>query len=314
MSILCITLNPAIDLTLELAQLQLGAVNRQQHSQSHAAGKGLNVAQVLKDLGHPVMVSGFLGRANRQLFEQHFAAQGFDNQFVYVDGETRQNIKIAEQSGRMTDINGLGFQVTAQDKQHLRDKLASLAEQFEIVVIAGSLPQGFSAEEFQQLICEFSAQHKKVAVDSSGAALAAAIAAQPWMIKPNSDELFESYQLPAQTYQEQKRLFASIATTQIEHIVVSMGAEGVHWLNAQQDLHASAPPVQVKSTVGAGDSLLAAMIHGQCLGLSPEQALKTATAIASHAVTQIGFHVPQQAIIEELKQHITITALSSNDE
>ena len=75
--------------------------------------------------------------------------------------------------------------------------------QVDVVAIAGSLPQGFSVDELQQLIKLIQQQGKKVALDTSGKALVAAIECQPWMIKPNTDELVESYQLPATTYAEQ---------------------------------------------------------------------------------------------------------------
>ncbi|KAA8734799.1 1-phosphofructokinase [Acinetobacter qingfengensis] len=309
-TILCITLNPAIDVTLQLDILKIGEVNRQQNIECHAAGKGLNVAQVLKDLGHKVIVTGFLGQNNRQIFDQHFATQHFHNQFVYVEGETRQNIKVAEQSGRMTDINGKGFLVSEQHKQQLQQQISQLLEQFEIVVIAGSLPQGFSTFELAELIKWLKSKGKKVVVDTSGSALSAAISAQPWMIKPNTDELAETYLQPAQSYLQQKQLFQSLQIPEIEHIIVSMGELGVNWLGQQQDFHANAPKVTVKSTVGAGDSLLAGMIHGLIQKNSAQETLKTATAIGSHAVTQIGFHIPQNSIIDDLKQQISVTALS----
>lgn len=308
--ILTVTLNPAIDVTLQLENLQVGEVNRHHAVVSHAAGKGLNVAQVLKDLGHDVIVTGFLGADNRQIFDAHFVQEGFENQFVYVAGETRQNIKIAEASGRMTDINGKGVQIDTIAKQQLFDKIQSLLTHIEIVVIAGSLPPGFDANELKQLIEWLSQQGKKVAVDTSGQALSAAIAANPWLIKPNGDELTETYHLPASTYLEQQQLFQSIGHMQIQHIIVSMGEDGVNWLHPTHPLHAQAPKVQVKSTVGAGDSLVAGMIHGLLTYYSPEEILKTATAIASHAVTQIGFQVPDLSVIEDLKQKIAINSLS----
>lgn len=307
--ILTITLNPAIDITLQLDSLKVGEVNRHHALQSHAAGKGLNVAQVLKDLGHELIISGFLGQDNRQIFDTHFAAQNFDNHFVYIAGETRQNIKIAEQSGRMTDINGKGFWVDAQAKQQLQQNIKAVLEQVDVVVISGSLPQGFSPEELTQLILWLKSKGKKVAVDSSGNALSAAIAANPWLIKPNSDELTETYQLPATTAAEQQQLFAKL-DAEIENIVVSMGEHGVNWLHPQHPLHATAPKVQVISTVGAGDSLLAGMIHGLLAQTTPEQTLVTATAIASHAVTQIGFHLSDLSLIEDLKQNISTKELN----
>ena len=177
--ILSITLNPAIDLTVQLDQLKVGEVNRQLTAQSHAAGKGLNVAQVLKDLGHELIVSGFLGQENRQIFDHHIQQEQFDNQFIYVAGQTRQNIKVAEASGQMTDINGKGFFVDTSAKQQLCERLSQLILEVDVIVIAGSLPQGFSAEELSTLILWLQSAGKKVAVDTSGVALKAAIAAHP---------------------------------------------------------------------------------------------------------------------------------------
>lgn len=308
--ILTVTLNPAIDVTLQLDLLHVGEVNRHHAVETHAAGKGLNVAQVLKDLGHSVVVTGFLGEANRQIFDAHFAKEGFENQFVYVTGETRQNIKIAEASGRMTDINGKGMSIDAIAKKQLFEKIQSVLAEIEIVVIAGSLPPGFTANELQHLIEWLNQQGKKVAVDTSGQALRAAIAANPWLIKPNGDELTETYHLPATTFAEQQQLFQSLGNMQIQHIIVSMGEQGVNWLHPTHPLHAQPPRVQVKSTVGAGDSLVAGMIHGLLSNENSEEILQTATAIASHAVTQIGFQVPDFSVIEDLKQQIAINSLS----
>jgi len=309
--VLTITLNPAIDVTIQLNELQVGEVNRQESVEIHAAGKGLNIAQVLKDLGHEVIVSGFLGTTNRQIFDNHFKEAQFQPEFIYIEGETRQNIKIAEHSGRMTDLNGKGFLVSEQDKKNLFQKIEMILPQVEVVAIAGSLPQGFSIDELKQLIKLIQGQGKKVALDTSGKALVAAIECQPWMIKPNTDELVESYQLPAATYAEQKKLFENLA--EIEHVVISMGEDGVNWLHNIHPLHAKAPKVVVKSTVGAGDSLLAGMIHGLMNGFSAEETLKTATAIASHAVTQIGFRIPNAEKLVQLKAQTTINSLSESD-
>ncbi|KUM11372.1 1-phosphofructokinase [Acinetobacter calcoaceticus] len=309
--VLTITLNPAIDVTIQLNELQVGEVNRQESVEIHAAGKGLNIAQVLKDLGHEVIVSGFLGTTNRQIFDNHFKEAQFQPEFIYIEGETRQNIKIAEHSGRMTDLNGKGFLVSEQDKKNLFQKIEMILPQVEVIAIAGSLPQGFSVDELKQLIKLIQGQGKKVALDTSGKALVAAIECQPWMIKPNTDELVESYQLPATTYAEQKKLFENLA--EIEHVVISMGEDGVNWLHNTQPLHAKAPKVVVKSTVGAGDSLLAGMIHGLMNGFSAEETLKTATAIASHAVTQIGFRIPNVEMLNQLKAQTTINSLSESD-
>ena len=155
--ILTITLNPALDLTVRLPQLEPGEVNRSQALQTHAAGKGVNVAQVLADLGHNVTVSGFLGEDNQQAFNALFARRGFADAFIRVPGETRSNIKLAEDDGRVTDINGPGPHVNDLAQQALLDKLDQIAASHDAVVVAGSLPRGIRAQWLRELVLRLKA-------------------------------------------------------------------------------------------------------------------------------------------------------------
>jgi len=129
--ILSLTLNPALDLTVRLARLEPGEVNRSEAMITHAAGKGVNVAQVLADLGHQVSVGGFLGAANPQAFDALIASRGFGDAFIRVPGETRSNIKIAEQDGRITDINAPGPWVSEQAQAQLLKLLAGVGPEFD---------------------------------------------------------------------------------------------------------------------------------------------------------------------------------------
>ncbi|WP_254814613.1 PfkB family carbohydrate kinase, partial [Pseudomonas aeruginosa] len=140
--ILTITLNPALDLTVRLRQLELGAVNRSEAVLTQAAGKGLNVAQVLADLGHRLTVSGFLGEDNQPPFTAMFQRRGFADAFVRVPGETRSNIKLAERGGRVSDLNGPGPEADERAQAALLERLDRLAGEHELAVVAGSLPRG----------------------------------------------------------------------------------------------------------------------------------------------------------------------------
>ncbi len=150
--ILTLTLNPALDLTVQLARLDTGQVNRSDAMYTHAAGKGVNVAQVLADLGHQLTVSGFLGENNPQAFDALFAQRGFVDAFIRVPGDTRSNIKLAESDGRITDINGPGPEVSEAAQQALLERLEQIAPGHDAVVVAGSLPRGVSPEWFQALL------------------------------------------------------------------------------------------------------------------------------------------------------------------
>ncbi|MCW2269763.1 Tagatose-6-phosphate kinase [compost metagenome] len=304
--ILTLTLNPALDLTVSLDALQCGAVNRSQAQHSHPAGKGLNVAQVLADLGHSVTVGGFLGEDNLQPFEQLIAQRGFADCFVRVPGETRCNIKLVEADGRVTDINGPGPQVEEQAREQLLARLAQIAPGHEAVVVAGSLPRGVSGQWLQQLLAQLKAMGLKVALDSSGEALGAGLKSAPWLVKPNTDELGEVLDSPVHSFAEQQAAARLLIAQGVEHVVVSQGEQGVNWFSRDFALGASPPEVKVASTVGAGDSLLAGMVHGLLNGDTSAQTLRRATAIAAQAVTQIGFGINDRAQLAQLEQGVQL--------
>ena len=309
--ILTLTMNPALDLTVQLGPLQIGQVNRSDAMLSHAAGKGINVAQVLADLGHDLTVAGFLGVDNQQPFETLFAKRGFVDEFVRVPGETRSNIKLAESSGRITDLNGPGPEVSAQAQQALAARVEQIAAGFDAVVVAGSLPRGVSAQWLKTLLLRLNAMGLKVALDTSGEALRAGLEASPWMIKPNTEELADALDAPIISIAAQAEAAADLRQRGIEHVVISQGSEGVHWFSADVALQALPPKVTVASTVGAGDSLLAGMVHGLLCGHKPEQTLRTATAIAAMAVTQIGFGINDPAQLKRLESGVNVRVLTA---
>ncbi|MFP5495370.1 MAG: 1-phosphofructokinase [Gammaproteobacteria bacterium] len=301
--ILSLTLNPALDLTVRLARLEPGEVNRSEAMITHAAGKGVNVAQVLADLGHQVTVGGFLGEDNPQAFEMLIARRGFTDAFIRVPGETRSNIKIAEQDGRVTDVNAPGPLVSEQAQHALLEQLARIAPGYDAVVVAGSLPRGITPQWFQGLLQQLKNLGLKVALDTSGEALRAGLNAGPWLVKPNTEELADALGHSTDAIRQLHR-------QGVEHVVVSDGAAGVSWYSPDTALHATPPKVIVASTVGAGDSLLAGMLHGLLSGDTPEQTLRRATAIAAMAVTQIGFGITDEAQLETLQSGVHVRPLT----
>ncbi|MES2871886.1 MAG: 1-phosphofructokinase [Pseudomonadota bacterium] len=308
--VLTITLNPALDLTVRVPHLEPGAVNRSQALLTHAAGKGVNVAQVLADLGHSLTVSGFLGEDNQQAFNALIERRGFVDAFIRVPGETRSNIKLAEDDGRVTDLNGPGPQVSEKARQALLDKLDQIAVGHDAVVVAGSLPQGVSPQWLHDLLLRLKALGLKVILDTSGEALKQGLSAGPWLIKPNTEELSEALGCDVSSLEAQVTAAARLQAQGVEHVVISHGADGVNWFSRAPALQAQPPKVRVASTVGAGDSLLAGMLHGLLSGHSGEQTLRTATAIAAMAVTQIGFGISDAAHLATLESGVTVRALT----
>ncbi|WP_159737020.1 1-phosphofructokinase [Vibrio atypicus] len=298
--VVTITLNPALDLTGSLTSLNIGAVNLVNKSNFHAAGKGVNVARVLSDLGAEVTVTGFLGKNNPELFHQLFEQIGVSNRFIEVEGSTRINVKLVEANGEVSDINFPGVEVSPSDLKQFEQTLFELAETHDYFVIAGSLPGGVTPEKCASWIKHLRNLGKKVLFDSSKAALSAGIDASPWLIKPNDEELSDFVGRKLMSRGDCQQAAQSLAESGVENVVVSMGAEGVMWLNNNQWLTAKPPRMSVVSTVGAGDTLVAGLCWGHMQSMESSQLLRFATALSALAVSQVGVGLTSQVELENI--------------
>lgn len=280
-AVLTVTFNPALDLTVMVDALEPGAVHRVERTHRQAGGKGLNVSTLLALGGVKSVATGFLGQDNVEIFAHHLQRHGIEDAFVRVAGETRTGIKIVETGGsRTTDLNLPGLAPTAEHRRELLARIRAWARPDAWVVLAGSLPVGVEASLVAEAVAAARAGGAKVAADTSGPALAAAIAAGVDLAKPNGDELAE---LLGTTLADAGAILAAaqrLHATKVPHLVVSLGAEGAIFLAPDGALRAAAPSVQVVSTVGAGDSLLAGMLHGLLLGEDLEARARRATAYA----------------------------------
>ncbi|MDW6094258.1 1-phosphofructokinase [Vibrio rhizosphaerae] len=308
--VVTITLNPALDLTGSLDTLQVGSVSLVKQGSLHAAGKGVNVAQVLSDLGAEVTVTGFLGKDNQDIFCQLFETMGAKDEFIRVDGSTRINVKLVESSGEVSDINFPGVEVSSQAIAAFEETLFRLAESHEYFVLAGSLPKGVSPQLCAAWIEKLHQLGKKVLFDSSRDALAAGLNAHPWLIKPNDEELSHFVGRPLESAAECQQAAGELAAKEIENIVVSMGANGVMWLNNNQWLHAKPPRMNVVSTVGAGDTLVAGLCWGHMQSMKKEELLTFATALSALAVSQVGVGVADIQELNTLQQQIQLQPYS----
>ncbi|EPN4953111.1 1-phosphofructokinase [Vibrio sp. CCB-PB317] len=307
--VVTITLNPALDLTGSVNELNVGSVSLVQQSNLHAAGKGVNVAKVLSDLGADVTVTGFLGKDNPELFHQLFNDIGVKNEFVEVQGATRINVKLVEASGNVSDINFPGVQVTADEIARFEETLFRLAETHDYFVLAGSLPGGVTAEQCAAWIKALHQQGKKVLFDSSKAALKSGIEAHPWLIKPNDEELGDFVGEHLETPEQCQAAAQTLSDKGIENIVVSMGADGVMWLNQGKWLRAQPPRMNVVSTVGAGDTLVAGLCWGHMQLMPKNDLLRFATALSALAVSQVGVGLTSQEELENIKLQTEVSEL-----
>lgn len=307
LKVVTVTLNPALDLTGSLETLQIGAVNLLETGSLHPAGKGINVAKVLAELGAEVTVTGLLGANNQASFVELFESLRINDQFIRVQGDTRINVKIVEKSGQVSDLNFPGVTVGESEIAEFEQTLFKLSKTHDVFVIAGSLPQGVTPEHCAGWIEALNKAGKKVFFDSSNKALAAGVNAHPYLVKPNDEELSALLNLPLKNTDEIKNAAQQLQQQGCHNVVISMGENGVLWLDQAGWLKSTPPKMEVVSTVGAGDTLVAGLCWGELNEWDKSQSLSFATALAALAVSQVGVGVEDIDQVEILQKNIKIT-------
>lgn len=302
-AVVTVTLNPAIDQTLSIPGFAAGRVNRVAESRSDAGGKGVNVASFLADLGVPAIATGFLGAENAAPFENLFVRKGIEDRFVRIAGATRAGIKIVD-GHQTTDINFPGLAPAAKDLAELNDRIAALAEPGRWFVLSGSIPPRVPPSIYAAMIETIHGQGGCVALDTSGPALREALASRPELVKPNLEELAEL------AGREISDVRAAALALGARRVAVSMGKAGAVFVDGGSALLARPPRVAVRSTVGAGDAMVAGLVYGMIHELPLEEAARFATASGAYAVTRVGSGLEAPEEHRELMSRVEIETLS----
>ncbi|KOE64872.1 1-phosphofructokinase [Aggregatibacter actinomycetemcomitans] len=305
-----ITLNAAYDLVGRLKRIELGEVNTVETLGFFPAGKGINVAKVLKDLDVDVTVGGFLGEDNQGDFITLFDKLGLQDKFQRVSGKTRINVKITETEADVTDLNFLGYKISADAWQQFVTDSLTYCKAFDIVAVCGSLPRGVTPELFADWLKQLHQAGVKVVLDSSNAALTAGLTAQPWLVKPNHRELeaWIGHALP--TLDDIIAAAKKLKAQGIANVIISMGANGSLWLSDTAVVQAQPPKCEnVVSTVGAGDSMVAGLIYGVINGLPQQQTLAFASAVSAFAVSQSNVGISDRSLLEPILNNVKITVI-----
>jgi 1-phosphofructokinase len=308
--VVTVTINPAIDQTVTIPNFTAGAVNRVQSSQMDAGGKGINVASFLADFGQPATVTGFLGADNDDIFRRLFKRKGIEDRCVRIAGQTRIGVKVSDEVlHQTTDINFPGETPSPADITHLFEILTELSATHEWFVLSGSIPRGVQAGIYEEMVRTLAG--KKVILDTSGEGFRLAMPAGPWLIKPNVDELSEYAGKPLDTpiaILEQAR--AVMGRYNIHSVVISMGKEGAIFVEGNETIWAVPPAVEVKSTVGAGDAMVAGIVEGKIRGLALAECARLATAFSVTAISHIGSGLPSIQAVQSARERVTIRELS----
>jgi tagatose 6-phosphate kinase len=280
--ILTVTPNVALDITYQVDQLTPGSSHRVRRVEERAGGKGVNVAGVLRALGHDTVVLGFVGGATAGAVTADLARGGLAHELIAVEGPTRRSIAVVDASnGQATLFNEAGPRVPATSWGELETGLAARLPGAAALVVSGSLPPGSDEDACARLVRLAAAHRVTVLVDTAGPALLQAAAAGADIVKPNAGELLDATGVAdvAAAATELRRRGA-------EAVVVSLGAAGMAAFTPEGTWRAAPPSRLAGNPTGSGDAAAAALVAAAVAGAPWPDRLRDAVALSAAAVLQ----------------------------
>jgi tagatose 6-phosphate kinase len=290
--ILVVALNPALDITHEVDDVEWAGVNRPSGVHARPGGKGLNVARILRALGADVSLVGIAGGHTGDVLAAELGAAGVQAVFARIAGETRRTFAVVDARRKQTAIfNEPGPVVSGAEFAAFLDYYAGAMSTSAAVVLSGSLPRGLPAATYAELITVAARAGVPALVDTSGDALAAAVPARPAIVKPNAAELLEAVgrrphslaaRAPAEV-QEVTDAASELRARGADTVVVTLGAGGMLAVTNDGTWLAESTPVTGNPT-GAGDAVAAGLARGLVHGCPWPDRLLHAAALGTAAV------------------------------
>jgi 1-phosphofructokinase/tagatose 6-phosphate kinase len=306
--IITVTLNAALDKTLEVPNFTPGRRHRTVDQTTMAGGKGVNIARALKRLGQPVIATGLAGGATGTRIVDALTEESILNSFVRIREESRTNTAVLDPTtGMHTEINERGPAVSPQELELFRDKLLYLAKGASVCVFAGSLPRGVDPEVYGELVKDVRRLGVATMLDTEGEPLRLAVKAEPDVVSPNeleSEELvgheFNDSADRAEAVVEMTRLGAREAI-----MTVSDGCYARIFEDGVPTLHrVRIEEQEARSVIGSGDAFLAGYVAARYMGKSPVECLRFGVACGAESTQHFGAGIVDPGRVERLLSEV----------
>ncbi|MDE2248320.1 MAG: 1-phosphofructokinase family hexose kinase [Xanthomonadaceae bacterium] len=270
--------NTAIDRFIRLDTLRPGEVNRALEEHVYPGGKGLHVAQTVAALGERVQLVGLVDPLHRNLIARRMSERGVLFHGIETAAPLRQCVALQDASGQITEVLGQGPQLGERDRMALHRAFRLALAESELVILSGSLPCGLAADTYADLTRQARTAGKRCLVDASGEALRQAVAAQPFLLKPNRDEAEALFGRAVGDLDTAVAALRELYARGVAMPVLSLGKLGAVGMDESGVWHAAVELEQVRNTVGSGDCFLAGMAVAIKRGESLREALRLAVA------------------------------------
>ena len=275
-----ITFNPALDYISQVNNFEIGKINRTEKEKILPGGKGLNVSTVLKNLGIKSTALGFIAGFTGEELKRNIEQRGIKTDFIKVKkGITRINVKIS--SKEETALNGNGPDIATEDINELLEKIEQINSK-DTVILAGNIPKCINNDIYEIICKKLECKKVRFVVDATKELLMNVLKYKPFLIKPNKEELEETFKEKIETKEEIIEHAKKLQEIGAQNVLISLGGEGAILVTAEnKEYFLNAPKGKVINTVGAGDSMVAGFIAGYEQSGDFEQAFKMGIATGS---------------------------------
>ncbi len=293
-----VTFNPAVDYIVHTDELKVGMTNRSEREEIYFGGKGINVSLVLRELGIKSKALGFVAGFTGAAIEKALLESGVDADFVHLDsGFSRINVKI--KSSAETELNGSGPDIPENALAELFEKLDKIKDG-DAIVLAGSIPADLPEDIYERILERLRGKKIRAVVDATKDLLLNVLKYEPFLVKPNNQELEEMFGVKLQSVDDIIIYAKKLREMGAKNVLVSMAGEGAVLLDENGETHVCGVCRGiVKNSVGAGDSMVAGFIAG--CEKSYDYALKLGTASGGATAFSDGL-ARKEKIFELIKQ------------
>ena len=307
-TIVTLTMNPAIDASMEVDRVEPEAKLRCGEPRFDPGGGGINVARVATALGCLAAAVYPAGGHTGDLLEDLVGELGLDGRRIHIERPTRTNTTVVErEGGRQFRFNVPGPELTPRERDACLSHVQELLTEGTTLVLSGSLPRGVAPAFYGQVIDAARRRSARVVADTSGEALRAVAGQGVSLLKPNLRELAQLLETdradPATAGDDAARL---VERGVADVVVVSMGSDGAWLASREGRWRAESPDVKVRSAIGAGDCMVAALAIALAEGATGDETLRQGVAAGSAAVLTEGTGLLEREAYERLLRKVKV--------
>ena len=309
-----ITLNPSIDQHITIEKLIKDDAIRAKHITRDPGAKGINVSRVVKELGGQTRAFAIIGGCAGYMMRDLLDRNRIDFSVIEIIGETRINVIVTDLSDRtQTRISMPGPSITADNIEDFIRLIDEAKPEPSFWVLGGSLPPGAPKDTYKRIIKHLRKKGQKCVLDADGEALRLGIEAVPFLIKPNEYEFERLVNRPIKNDEDIIEASMQLCSRGIEIVIVSFGARGALVVTKKEAFKFESPEVEVRSKVGAGDSLIGGLLVSLEKGLSLKESARYAAAAGTAAVITEGTKLCLRDDVDKMVDSIKVKSLDVND-